>query len=85
MAKTFPRLSTFITTRAASPEVFVGQDDAFALIRGYLAGAVPCVPLLIGSRKIGKTSILLNTPAHIERRYLPLTLIWAIWRRCGLR
>ncbi|HRE47638.1 MAG TPA: hypothetical protein PLD47_07935 [Aggregatilineales bacterium] len=62
-------------TRPASPEVFVGQDDAFALIRGYLAGgAVPCVPLLIGSRKIGKTSILLNTPAHIERRYLPAYL-----------
>lgn len=53
------------------PTRFFGRESVFAFIRERLVtGNNAHAPALIGQRGIGKTSVLLQVPYHLEPRYL---------------
>jgi hypothetical protein len=56
---------------ATDPTRFFGRESVFAFIRERLVtGNNAHAPALIGQRGIGKTSVLLQIPYHLEPRYL---------------
>jgi outer membrane protein assembly factor BamB len=60
--------------RAGSP-VFFGREDVFAFIRENLGGpGSENILVLVGQRRVGKTSILRQLPAHLSDDYFPAFL-----------
>jgi hypothetical protein len=60
--------------RAGSP-VFFGREDVFAFIRENLGGpGSENILVLVGQRRVGKTSILRQLPAHLSDSYVPAFL-----------
>ena len=60
--------------RAGSP-VFFGREDVFAFIRENLGGSgSENILVLVGQRRVGKTSILRQLPAHLSDDYVPAFL-----------
>jgi outer membrane protein assembly factor BamB len=59
--------------RTGSP-VFVGREDAFAFIQENLGGgpAGENVLILVGERRMGKTSILRQLPSRLEETVVPV-------------
>jgi hypothetical protein len=79
-------VNPFDPTRPVSdPAAFFGRQDAFGMLRRYVAGGQsPHVALIIAGKGMGKTSLLWQTPNHLESRYLCLYVDAAVINKGGL-
>ena len=59
----------------AEADVFIGREDTFELVTANLQGAhQDNVVILIGQRRMGKTSILRRLPGYLGDGYLPVLI-----------
>jgi len=67
----------YATGRPLGPgsPVFFGRDDLFDFVRENLGGlGQENILVLVGQRRMGKTSLLRQLPAHLGEEYLPVFL-----------
>jgi hypothetical protein len=67
----------YATGRPLGPgsPVFFGRDDLFAFVRENLGGGgEENILVLVGQRRMGKTSLLRQLPAYLNERYVPVFL-----------